>query len=73
MDVKIRYANEYGLRGGFVWEVDSDNFRGNYGKPTYNILRQLKTSLLGGEKLQDNEKLGYANENMNCSPKVYIR
>jgi len=70
VDVKMRYANHYGLRGGFVWEVDSDNFLGMYGKPSYNILRQLKTSLLSGETLLPEETLGYANENMDCSPQA---
>ena len=70
VDVKMRYANYYGLRGGFVWEVDSDNFLGMFNKPNYNILAQLKSTLLGGQTLMPEEILGYANENMNCSPQA---
>ena len=70
MDVKVRYANHYGLRGAFIWEVDTDNFRGMYGKPSYNILQAVRSAVMGGQGLEAGEVLGSANENMNCSPQA---
>jgi len=70
VDVKTRYANYYGLRGAFVWEVDTDNFRGLYGKKPYNILSAIRDAIDGNQGLESNEILGYANENADCSPQV---
>ena len=69
VDVKTRYANHYGLKGAFVWEVDTDNFRGLYGKKAYNILEAINDAIVGGQGLEDHEILGAANENKDkCSP-----
>ena len=70
VDVKSRYANHYGLKGAFVWEVDTDNFRGMYGKEPYNILRAIRRAVDSGEKLQEHEILGNANDNLACQPQV---
>ena len=69
-DVKVRYANHYNLKGAFVWEVDTDNFRGLYGKKPYNILSAINDALVSGNGLEDNEIHGSANENMGCMPQA---
>ena len=70
VDVKVRYGNHYGLKGAFVWEVDTDNFMGMYGKPKYNILAAIRDALVGGRGLEAHEILGAANENQGCSPQA---
>jgi len=70
VDVKSRYANHYGLKGAFVWEVDTDNFRGLYGKEPYNILRAIRRAIDSGATLQADEILGNANDNIACQPQV---
>ena len=70
VDVKVRYANHYDLRGAFIWEIDTDNFRGLYGYNNYTILSAVKQAVVGGQGLQPNEILGNANDNMGCSPQV---
>ena len=70
MDVKVRYANHYGLKGAFVWEVDTDNFMGMYGKPRYTILAAIRDAIVGGQGLEDHEILGAANDNADCSPQA---
>ena len=70
VDVKVRYANHYGLKGAFVWEVDTDNFMGMYGKKPYNILSAISDALVSGSGLEQHEILGAANDNMGCSPQV---
>jgi len=66
VDVKARYANHYGLKGAFVWEVDTDNFMGMYGKEKYNILKSIRNAIDGGKGLEAHEILGAANENKEC-------
>merc|ERR1719309_372663 len=68
MDVKVRYANEYGLKGAFVWEADNDNFFGGYGKEKFTILSAIRRSVDAGKGLEAHEKLGTANsaENKAC-------
>ena len=69
VDVKVRYANHYGLKGAFVWEVDTDNFRGLYGKKAYNILDAINNAVVGGRGLEADEILGAANDNKDkCNP-----
>ena len=69
VDVKVRYANHYGLKGAFVWEVDTDNFRGLYGKKAYNILHSINDALVCGAGLEEDEILGNANDNKDkCNP-----
>jgi len=70
VDVKVRYANHYGLKGAFVWEVDTDNFRGLYGKKPYNILSAIADALVGGKGLETHEIHGAANENKGCMPQA---
>jgi len=70
VDVKVRYANHHKLRGAFIWEIDTDNFRGLYGKKNYTILSAVRDAVVGGQGLQPNEILGNANQNMGCSPQV---
>ena len=68
----MRYANHYGLKGAFVWEVDTDNFMGMYGKLRYTILAAIRDALVGGQGLETHEILGSANENMGCSPQARL-
>jgi len=69
VDVKVRYANHYDLLGAFVWEVDTDNFMGLYGKKPYNILEAINDAVVSGAGLEDHEILGAANDNKDkCNP-----
>ena len=68
--VKTRYANQYGLRGAFVWEVDNDNFMGMYGKKPFTILSAIRDALVSGDLLEPHEILGNANDNMQCAPQA---
>jgi len=70
VDVKVRYANHYGLKGAFVWEVDNDNFMGMYGKPKFTILQAINNAVVGGKGLEPHEILGAANDNKQCSPQA---
>eukprot|EP00090_Calanus_glacialis_P026959 TRINITY_DN4239_c0_g1_i1.p1 TRINITY_DN4239_c0_g1~~TRINITY_DN4239_c0_g1_i1.p1 ORF type:complete len:707 (-),score=115.83 TRINITY_DN4239_c0_g1_i1:41-1879(-) len=70
VDVKVRYANHYGLKGAFVWEVDNDNFMGMYGKEKFTILQAINKAVVGGKGLEPHEILGAANDNKACSPQV---
>jgi len=71
VDVKARYANQYGLKGAFIWEIDTDNFMGQIGPyEKYNILNSVNRAIISGKGLEDHEKLGVANDNINCSPQV---
>jgi len=70
VDVKVRYANHYDLLGAFVWEVDTDNFRGLYGKKPYNILSALSDALVSGNGLEEHEIHGNANDNKGCMPQA---
>jgi len=70
VDVKSRYVNHYGLKGAFIWEVDTDNFMGMYGKEKYNILKAINNAIVGGKTLEDHEILGAANDNKACAPQV---
>jgi len=69
-DLKARYANHHGLKGAFVWEVDTDNFRGLYGKENYTILSALRRGIESGKGLEPHEILGKANENKDCPHQV---
>jgi len=72
IDVKVRFANEYNLKGAFIWEVDTDNFMGEMygGKPKFTIIKAAADAMIAGKKLEPHEKLGYANDNKECSPQV---
>ena len=70
MDIKARYANHYGLRGVFVWEIDADNFRGMYGKPAYTIASTISDALASGARLEEAEILGAATDNADVEPKA---
>jgi len=54
-DIKARYANHYGLRGVFVWEIDTDNFQGLYGKEKFTILSTINRAHVSGEGLREDE------------------
>jgi len=69
VDVKARYANHYGLKGAFVWEVDNDNFRGlfsEFGHRKFTILAAINDAIVGGKGLEADEILGQAHENKYC-------
>ena len=70
VDLKTRYANEYGLKGAFVWEIDTDNFFGLYGKPAFTITRAIANALIEGKGLEEDEKLGPAQMNGACAPQA---
>merc|ERR1712088_956223 len=58
-DLKARYANHYGLKGTFVWEVDTDNFRGLFNFRPFTILATLNDAAISGQGLTGNEILGH--------------
>ena len=65
-----RYANHYGLKGAFVWEIDTDNFLGDFGKEKYTISKAIARALESGKGLEENEQLGEAQENGACAPQA---
>merc|ERR1711872_188905 len=71
---KARYANHYNLKGTFVWEVDTDNFRGLFseqGFRPYTILATLNDAAKSGAGLTGNEILGHGHENKDrCAPEA---
>ena len=70
VDLKTRYAIHYGLKGAFVWEIDTDNFMGLYGKEKYTITAAINRALVAGKGLQPDEIMGSANMNAACEPKA---
>jgi hypothetical protein len=71
VDLKVRYANHYNLKGAFVWDVDADNFRGLYGKKKYTILSAINDAVVGGKGLTGAEILGHGHENKGkCTPEA---
>jgi chitinase len=71
VDMKVRFSNHYGLKGAFVWEVDTDNFRGLFDKKKYTILSQVVESMEGGKGLEGDEILGHGHENKGkCAPEA---
>lgn len=73
VDLKVRYANHYNLKGAFVWEVDTDNFQGLFGKERYTILSAINKAVIAGDGLTDDEALGHAWENKGkCAPEAPI-
>merc|ERR1711973_554562 len=70
VDLKTRYANHFGLKGAFVWEIDTDNFMGFYGKEPYTITKAIARALEKGKGLEDHELLGTSEENGNCQPQA---
>jgi len=74
VNLKARYANHYGLKGAFVWEVDSDNFQGlfaEFGFEKYTILAEINRAVISKEGLTPEEVLGHANENKGkCVPEA---
>jgi len=69
--LKARYANHYGLKGTFVWEVDADNFRGLFNSKPFTILKALNQAAISGQGLSDDEILGHGNENLGrCAPEA---
>merc|ERR1712018_841894 len=75
-DVKVRYANHYNLLGAFVWEVDTDNFRGLFSEQVFRpftILATLNDAAKSGAGLTGNEILGHGHENKGrCEPEAPI-
>merc|ERR1711892_944892 len=70
VDIKTRFANHYGLKGVFIWEIDTDNFMGMYGKEKFTITEAAARALTAGKGLEPHEILGYANDNQACSPQA---
>ena len=68
---KARHVNHYGLKGIFLWEIDSDNFKGLFGKRPFTILSAINDALLSGAGLAPDEVLGSAAENQGrCVPEA---
>ena len=72
VDLKARYANHHKLKGAFVWEIDTDNFMGLWGKEKYTITKAIANALTLGKGLEDNEILGTAGENAACAPQANL-
>ena len=68
IDLKARYANHYGLLGSFIWEIDTDNFHGMYGKPKFTILEAINNAVESGRGLEDHEL--FENVYPRCEPVV---
>ena len=68
VDVKARYANHYGLKGVFIFTVQSDDFIGQFGHEKYGLLSAMNKALVGGAGLTEAEIHGAASENKNCAP-----
>ena len=68
MDVKTRYANHYGLKGAFIFTVQSDDFLGQFGHEKYGLLSSMNKALVSGLGLRRVETHGAASENKNCRP-----
>lgn len=70
-DLKTRYGNHYGLKGAFVWEVDTDNFLGMFNKRKFTILATISDALVKGDGLSEDETLGYGWQNKGrCVPEA---
>ena len=70
VDLKTRYANHYGLHGAFVWEIDTDNFLGDFGKEKFTISKAINNALIEGKGLEEDEILGQPNMNGACAPQA---
>lgn len=70
VDLKTRYANHFNLKGAFVWEIDTDNFMGLWGKETFTITKAIARALEKGNGLEEHELLGRSEENGNCQPQA---
>jgi len=68
INIKARYANHYGLKGSFIWEIDTDNFHGMFGKPKFNILQEINNVVLSGKGLEEHEL--FENVFPRCEPVV---
>jgi len=54
---KARYANHYGLLGAFIWEIDTDNFKGMFGKRPFTLLQAVNDAIESGRGLEEHELL----------------
>ena len=66
--IKSKYANAMGLRGTFIWSLDTCDFNGEYNDDgaTYPILRAMWEGLESGETfMPDRDCVGTA---ANCDP-----
>ena len=71
VDLKTRYANHYGLKGAFVWEVDTDNYLGMFNKRKYTLLATINDAVVQGDGLAPEEDLGFGWENEGrCAPEA---
>ena len=43
--MKAHFAYEHGLAGVMTWSIDTDDFRGKCGGPTYPLLRTINNAL----------------------------
>ena len=68
VDVKARYANHYGLKGAFIFTVQSDDFIGLFGQNKFGLLSAMNAALESETGLTDEEIHGAASENTNCAP-----
>jgi len=71
---KSQFINWKGLKGGMIWSLETDDFRGlfdhegsNY--TPYPLLHEINRVLDSGETLDPSNQLGSANENSGCGGK----
>ena len=64
--VKMRYANQYGLLGAFIYTIESDDFIGLFGQKKFGLLSAMNDGLESGDELSEDEIHGAAMENMVC-------
>jgi len=72
VDIKARYANHYNLKGAFIWEIDTDNFMGKWGKRPFTIANAINDALISGNGLADNEIFGEPGDNAACKPQAQL-
>merc|ERR1712107_522152 len=61
---KTKFANFMDLGGYFVWSIEFDNFRGDWGQPKYPLLKKVHEAMNSGEVLDP--KIHTALELLQC-------
>jgi len=50
VDIKAKFVNFMDIAGAFVWEIDTDDHRGDYADQKFPLLRSIHKGLESGEK-----------------------
>ena len=64
--IKSHFAYQHGLAGVMTWSIDTDDFRGKCGGPTYPLLRTINNALYEKEN-------GYSASTRGSSPMVSLQ